>query len=196
MNIEKELRKLNKRTSDNIWWHTRVFSRPFTVNEMVEVRISKILALRPLELPVEKALPTAKELKRSNLPVMARQLVLRNAGDESKHSLVLNNIHAFYKSETKNDVKEGARQIIDRWNEEFEIQNPYLASYNLEAGVLLPILNFMRPHLPFYAQIQPIIRDEEAHVKTNAIVSFGIYKEKNKARLRNLARETTDWVFN
>lgn len=193
MNVEKKLSILTRQSVDNFWWCVNKINSPFTVEN--ELMVSKILSLRALELPIEKALPTRAELKRSRIPSVAVGLVLRNAGDELRHAEVLDNLSVRFKSKEKQNVIREARQVIDRWNEELEVNNPYLASYNLEAGVLYPMLSTLVEVVPRRTHLKAVIRDEGVHIATNAIISFGVYKEQNKARLRELVKDTNDWIY-
>ena len=136
-----------------------------TCNPGTEETIRRALALRHMELPVGDFITDALA---SEVPDLARELLLSNVKDEENHDVALGYIADAYGTDPKAEAE--ALRLRDAWvsHPDHTITKAMVA----ERAIFFVLLPFFRAHgdAGMRTVSADISRDEQIHVATNTIV--------------------------
>lgn len=159
------------------------------VREGSEEAIYRALALRHMELPVGDFI---KDALSSDVPEMARELLLSNVKDEENHDLALGYIANAYGVDSK--AEREALKLRDAWTAHPD--HTILKAMVAERAIFFVLLPFFRfngdPGMRTVSA--DISRDEQIHVAANSIVcsELGLSASPSLDKLR---KATINWVM-
>ena len=160
-----------------------------TCKEGAEGTIHRALALRHMELPVGDFITDALS---TEVPDMARELLLSNVKDEKNHDVALGYIANAYGVDEKAEVK--ALRLRDAWisHPDHTITKAMVA----ERAIFFVLLPFMRANgdAGMRTVSADISRDEQIHVATNSIVCRELGLDVSPS-LDKLRKATINWVM-
>ena len=160
-----------------------------TCKEGAEETIHRALALRHMELPVGDFITDALS---TEVPDMARELLLSNVKDEENHDLALSYIADAYGVDPK--AEREALLLREAWTEAKD--HTILKAMVAERAIFFVLLPFLRFNgdAGMRTVSADISRDEQVHVAANSIVC----KELNlvtSPSLDKLRKATIQWVM-
>ena len=160
-----------------------------TCREGAEETIHRALALRHMELPVGDFITDALA---TEVPTVARDLLLSNVTDEENHDLALSYIADAYGVDDKAEAE--AHKLKEAW-----ISHPdhtVLKAMVAERAIFFVLLPFFRWNgdAGMRTVSADISRDEQIHVATNSLVcaELGL---RPSASLDKLRKATINWVM-
>jgi len=160
-----------------------------TCREGAEEALHRALALRTMELPVGDFI---KDALATEVPSMARDLLLSNVTDEENHDLALGYIADAYGTDPKAEAE--AKKLGEAW-----IAHPdhtVLKAMVAERAIFFVLLPFLRWNgdAAMRTVSADISRDEQIHVATNSLVcaELGL---RPSASLDKLRKATINWVM-
>ena len=154
-----------------------------------EQAIHRVLAMRHMELPVGDFITDALT---TDVPEMARELLLSNVKDEANHDLALSYIASSYGVDATAE-KEG-HALRQAW--EAHPDHTILKAMVAERAVFFVLLPFLRAHgdAGMRTVSADISRDEQVHVASNSIVCKELGLEASPS-LDKLRKATINWVM-
>ena len=159
------------------------------VREGSEEAIYRALALRHMELPVGDFI---KDALATDVPEMARELLISNVKDEENHDLALGYIANAYGVDSK--AEKEAIKLRDAWTAHPD--HTILKAMVAERAIFFVLLPFFRfngdPGMRTVSA--DISRDEQIHVAANSIVcsELGLSASPSLDKLR---KATINWVM-
>jgi len=159
------------------------------VREGSEEAIYRALALRHMELPVGDFI---KDALATDVPEMARELLISNVKDEENHDLALGYIANAYGVDSK--AEREAIKLRDAWTAHPD--HTILKAMVAERAIFFVLLPFFRfngdPGMRTVSA--DISRDEQIHVAANSIVcsELGLSASPSLDKLR---KATINWVM-
>ena len=154
-----------------------------------EETIYRALAMRHMELPVGDFI---KDALTTDVPEMARELLLSNVKDEENHDLALSYITAAHGVDEKAEKEALALRAAWTAHPDHTIVKAMVA----ERAIFFVLLPFLRAHGdPGMRTVsQDISRDEQVHVATNSLVCKEMGLEVSPS-LDKLRKATINWVM-
>ena len=130
-----------------------------------EQAIYRVLAMRHMELPVGEFITDALT---TDVPEVARELLLSNVKDEENHDLALSMLASAYGTDPK--AEKEAMALRTAW--EAHPDHTILKAMVAERAVFFVLLPFLRAHgdAGMRTVSADIVRDEQVHVACNSIV--------------------------
>ena len=160
-----------------------------TVTEGTEEALYRGLAMRHMELPVGEFITDALT---TDVPELARELLLSNVKDEENHDLALSYIASSYGVDEK--AEKEALALRAAW--EAHPDHTILKAMVAERAVFFVLLPFLRAHgdAGMRTVSADISRDEQVHVAANSIVcsELGLSASPSLDKLR---KATINWVM-
>ena len=160
-----------------------------TCKEGAEETIHRALALRHMELPVGDFITDALS---TEVPDMARELLVSNVKDEENHDLALGYIANAYGVDEKAEAE--ALRLRDAWisHPDHTITKAMVA----ERAIFFVLLPFFRANgdAGMRTVSADISRDEQIHVSANSIVCRELGLEVSPS-LDKLRKATINWVM-
>ena len=160
-----------------------------TVTDGSRETLHRVIALRHMELPVGDFIVDALN---SDVPEMARELLLSNVKDEENHDLALSYIADAYGVNEK--AEKEAHLLREAWTSHPD--HTILKAMVAERAIFFVLLPFLRAHgdAGMRTVSADISRDEQVHVATNSIVCKELNLEPS-ASLDKLRKATINWVM-
>lgn len=158
------------------------------VTEGTKETIHRVLAMRHMEMPVGDFITDALA---TEVPELARELLLSNVKDEENHDLALRYITNAYGVNEK-DEKE-AMVLRNAWTENKD--HTILKAMVAERAIFFVLLPFLRAHgdAGMRTVSADISRDEQIHVACNSIVCQELGLEVSPS-LDKLRKATINWI--
>ena len=160
-----------------------------TVTEGTEEALYRVLAMRHMELPVGEFITDALT---TDVPELARELLLSNVKDEENHDLALSMLTSSYGTDPK--AEKEALALKAAW--EAHPDHTILKAMVAERAVFFVLLPFLRAHgdAGMRTVSADISRDEQVHVAANSIVcsELGLSASPSLDKLR---KATINWVM-
>ena len=160
-----------------------------TCKEGAEETIHRALALRHMELPVGDFITDALA---TEVPSMARELLLSNVTDEENHDLALNYIADAYGVDDKAEAE--ALKLKEAWMAHPD--HTVLKAMVAERAIFFVLLPFFRWNgdAAMRTVSADISRDEQIHVAANSLVcaELGL---RPSASLDKLRKATINWIM-
>ncbi len=160
-----------------------------TCKEGANEALQRALALRNMELPVGDFI---RDALATDIPEVARELLLSNVTDEENHDLALGYIAKSYGVNEKAEAE--ALRLRDAWvaHPDHTITKAMVAERSI-FFVLLPFFRF-NGDAGMRTVSADISRDEQIHVATNSIVcrELGLSPSPSLDKLR---KATINWVM-
>lgn len=160
-----------------------------TVTEGTEEALYRVLAMRHMELPVGEFITDALT---TDVPELARELLLSNVKDEENHDLALSMLASSYGVNEK--AEKEALALRAAW--EAHPDHTILKAMVAERAVFFVLLPFLRAHgdAGMRTVSADISRDEQVHVAANSIVcsELGLSASPSLDKLR---KATINWVM-
>ena len=158
------------------------------VTEGTKETIHRVLAMRHMEMPVGDFITDALA---TEVPELARELLLSNVKDEENHDLALSYITNAYGVNEK-DEKE-AMVLRKAWTENKD--HTILKAMVAERAIFFVLLPFLRAHgdAGMRTVSADISRDEQIHVACNSIVCQELGLEASPS-LDKLRKATINWI--
>ena len=160
-----------------------------TVTEGTEEALYRVLAMRHMELPVGEFITDALT---TDVPELARELLLSNVKDEENHDLALSMLASSYGVDEK--AEKEAIALRTAW--EAHPDHTILKAMVAERAVFFVLLPFLRAHgdAGMRTVSADISRDEQVHVAANSIVcsELGLSASPSLDKLR---KATINWVM-
>jgi len=160
-----------------------------TVREGAEETIYRALALRHMELPVGDFITDALA---TDVPTMARELLISNVKDEENHDLALSYIANAYGVDDK--AEKEAMALREAWTSHKD--HTILKAMVAERAIFFVLLPFFRANgdESMRTVSADISRDEQIHVAGNSIVceELGLRPSSSLDKLR---KATINWVL-
>lgn len=160
-----------------------------TVTDGSQATLHRVIALRELELPVGDFILDALT---SDVPEMARELLLSNVEDEKNHDLALSYIADAYGVDEK--AEREAHLLREAWTSHPD--HTILKAMVAERAIFFVLLPFLRAHgdAGMRTVSADISRDEQVHVASNSIVCKELNLEPSPS-LDKLRKATINWVM-
>ena len=160
-----------------------------TVREGAEETLYRVLAMRHMELPVGEFITDALN---TDVPDLARELLLSNVEDEKNHDLALSFIADAYGVDPKAEAE--ALRLRDAW--EAHPDHTILKAMVAERAVFFVLLPFLRFNgdAGMRTVSADISRDEQVHVGSNSIVCKELGLEPSQS-LDKLRKATMNWIM-
>ena len=160
-----------------------------TVTEGTEEALYRVLAMRHMELPVGEFITDALT---TDVPELARELLLSNVKDEENHDLALSMLASSYGVDEK--AEKEALALRAAW--EAHPDHTILKAMVAERAVFFVLLPFLRAHgdAGMRTVSADISRDEQVHVGANSIVCRELGLEASPS-LDKLRKATINWVM-
>ena len=160
-----------------------------TVTEGTEEALYRVLAMRHMELPVGEFITDALT---TDVPELARELLLSNVKDEENHDLALSMLASSYGVDEK--AEKEALALRAAW--EAHPDHTILKAMVAERAVFFVLLPFLRAHgdAGMRTVSADISRDEQVHVGGNSIVCRELGLEASPS-LDKLRKATINWVM-
>ena len=159
------------------------------VTSGTEQAIYRVLAMRHMELPVGEFITDALT---TDVPELARELLLSNVKDEENHDLALSMLASAYGTDPK--AEKEALALRAAW--EAHPDHTILKAMVAERAVFFVLLPFLRAHgdAGMRTVSADISRDEQVHVAANSIVcsELGLSASPSLDKLR---KATINWVM-
>ena len=169
------------------WTPVQTSSGP--VVEGAEETLHRALALRHMELPVGDFIKNALS---SEVPALARDLLLSNVEDEVNHDLALSYVAADYGTDPK--AEKEALALREAWIAHKD--HTLLKALVAERAIFFVLLPFFRfnGNEGMRTTSADISRDEQIHVATNSIIcrELGLTFSPSLDKLR---KATISWVL-
>ena len=160
-----------------------------TVTEGTEEALYRVLAMRHMELPVGEFITDALT---TDVPELARELLLSNVKDEENHDLALSYIASAYGVDEK--AEKEALALRAAWTAHPD--HTILKAMVAERAIFFVLLPFLRAHgdAGMRTVSADISRDEQVHVAANSIVcsELGLSASPSLDKLR---KATINWVM-
>jgi hypothetical protein len=159
------------------------------VKEGAEEAIYRALAMRHMELPVGDFITDALA---TDIPEMARELLLSNVKDEENHDLALSYIANAYGVDEK--AEREAMALREAWTSHPD--HTILKAMVAERAIFFVLLPFFRFNgdAGMRTVSADISRDEQIHVAANSIVCKELGLEASPS-LDKLRKATINWVM-
>ena len=159
------------------------------VREGTEECLSRVLAMRHMELPVGDFITDALA---TEVPALARDLLISNVRDEERHDLALNLISNAHGVNEKDEQEALAIQRAWIAHPDHTITKAMVA----ERAIFFVLLPFLRAHGdPGMRTVSAdISRDEQVHVASNSLVCRELGLEISPS-LDKLRKATINWVM-
>lgn len=159
------------------------------VREGAEEAIHRVLAMRHMELPVGDFITDALN---TDVPDLARELLLSNVKDEENHDLALSYIASSYGIDPQ--AEREAIRLRDAWTAHPD--HTILKAMVAERAVFFVLLPFLRFNgdAGMRTVSADISRDEQVHVGSNSIVCRELGLEASPS-LDKLRKATINWVM-
>ena len=159
------------------------------VTEGTKETIHRVLAMRHMEMPVGDFITDALA---TEVPELARELLLSNVKDEENHDLALSYVTNAYGVDEK-DEKE-AMVLRKAWTENKD--HCILKAMVAERAIFFVLLPFLRAHgdAGMRTVSADISRDEQIHVACNSIVCQELGLEVSPS-LDKLRKATINWIM-
>ena len=159
------------------------------VTSGTEQAIYRVLAMRHMELPVGEFITDALT---TDVPELARELLLSNVKDEENHDLALSMLASAYGTDPK--AEKEALALRAAW--EAHPDHTILKAMVAERAVFFVLLPFLRAHgdAGMRTVSADISRDEQVHVACNSIVCKELGLEASPS-LDKLRKATINWVM-
>ena len=160
-----------------------------TCTDGTQETLRRVIALRALELPVGDFITDALN---TDVPDMARELLLSNVKDEENHDLALNFIAAAHGVDEK--AEKEALALREAWTSHPD--HTILKAMVAERAIFFVLLPFLRAHgdAGMRTVSADISRDEQVHVAANSIVCRELKLEASPS-LDKLRKATINWVM-
>ena len=160
-----------------------------TVREGAEETLYRVLAMRHMELPVGDFITDALN---TDVPDLARELLLSNVEDETNHDLALSFIADAYGVDPKAEAE--ALRLREAW--EAHPDHTILKAMVAERAVFFVLLPFLRFNgdAGMRTVSADISRDEQVHVGSNSIVCKELGLEPSQS-LDKLRKATMSWIL-
>ena len=154
-----------------------------------EQAIYRVLAMRHMELPVGEFITDALT---TDVPEVARELLLSNVKDEENHDLALSMLASAYGTDPK--AEKEAMALRTAW--EAHPDHTILKAMVAERAVFFVLLPFLRAHgdAGMRTVVSRYQRDEQVHVACNSIVCKELGLEASPS-LDKLRKATINWVM-
>ena len=151
--------------------------------------LHRVIALRHMELPVGDFI---KDALTTDVPEMARELLLSNVKDEENHDLALSYIAEAYGVDEK--AEKEALALREAWTSHPD--HTILKAMVAERAIFFVLLPFLRAHGdPGMRTVSAdISRDEQIHVAANSLVCRELGLEASPS-LDKLRKATINWVM-
>ena len=151
--------------------------------------LHRVIALRHMELPVGDFI---KDALTTEVPEMARELLLSNIKDEENHDLALSYIAEAYGVDEK--AEKEALALREAWTSHPD--HTILKAMVAERAIFFVLLPFLRAHGdPGMRTVSAdISRDEQIHVAANSLVCRELGLEASPS-LDKLRKATINWVM-
>ena len=151
--------------------------------------LHRVIALRHMELPVGDFI---KDALTTDVPEMARELLLSNVKDEENHDLALSYIADAYGTDPK--AEKEALLLREAWTSHPD--HTILKAMVAERAIFFVLLPFLRAHGdPGMRTVSAdISRDEQIHVAANSLVCRELGLEASPS-LDKLRKATINWVM-
>jgi hypothetical protein len=151
--------------------------------------IHRVLAMRHMEMPVGEFITDALA---TEVPELARELLLSNVKDEENHDLALSYIANAYGVNEKDESE--ALVLRKAWIENKD--HTILKAMVAERAIFFVLLPFLRAHgdAGMRTVSADISRDEQIHVASNSIVCKELGLEPSPS-LDKLRKATINWVM-
>ena len=151
--------------------------------------LHRVLALRHMELPVGDFI---KDALTTDVPEMARELLLSNVKDEENHDLALSYIADAYGTDPS--AEREALALREAWTSHPD--HTILKAMVAERAIFFVLLPFLRAHgdAGMRTVSADISRDEQIHVAANSLVctELGLSPSPSLDKLR---KATINWVM-
>ncbi len=159
------------------------------VNEGTKETIHRVLAMRHMEMPVGEFITDALA---TEVPELARELLLSNVKDEENHDLALSYIANAYGVNEKDEQE--AMVLRKAWTENND--HTILKAMVAERAIFFVLLPFLRAHgdAGMRTVSADISRDEQIHVACNSIVCQELGLEVSPS-LDKLRKATINWIM-
>ena len=159
------------------------------VTEGTKETIHRVLAMRHMELPVGDFITDALA---TEVPELARELLLSNVKDEENHDLALSYITNAYGVNEKDERE--AMVLRKAWTENKD--HCILKAMVAERAIFFVLLPFLRAHgdAGMRTVSADISRDEQIHVACNSIVCQELGLEVSPS-LDKLRKATINWIM-
>ena len=160
-----------------------------SVREGTEETLKRVLAMRHMELPVGDFITDALA---TEVPALARDLLISNVRDEERHDLALNLISNAHGVNEKDEQEALAIQRAWIAHPDHTITKAMVA----ERAIFFVLLPFLRAHGdPGMRTVSAdISRDEQVHVASNSLVCRELGLEISPS-LDKLRKATINWVM-
>jgi len=160
-----------------------------TVREGAEETIYRALALRHMELPVGDFITDALA---TDVPTMARELLISNVKDEENHDLALSYIANAYGVDDK--AEKEAMALREAWTSHKD--HTILKAMVAERAIFFVLLPFLRANgdAGMRTVSADISRDEQIHVACNSLVCAELNLKPSQS-LDKLRKATIHWVM-
>ena len=151
--------------------------------------LRRVIALRHMELPVGDFITDALA---TDVPDLARELLLSNVKDEENHDLALGFIADAYGVDEK--AEKEALALREAWTSHPD--HTILKAMVAERAIFFVLLPFLRAHgdAGMRTVSADISRDEQVHVAANSIVCRELQLEASPS-LDKLRKATINWVM-
>ena len=151
--------------------------------------LRRVIALRHMELPVGDFI---KDALTTDVPEMARELLLSNVKDEENHDLALSYIADAYGTDPS--AEREALALREAWTSHPD--HTILKAMVAERAIFFVLLPFLRAHgdAGMRTVSADISRDEQIHVAANSLVctELGLSPSPSLDKLR---KATINWVM-
>ena len=151
--------------------------------------LHRVIALRHMELPVGDFI---KDALTTDVPEMARELLLSNVKDEENHDLALSYIADAYGTDPS--AEREALALREAWTSHPD--HTILKAMVAERAIFFVLLPFLRAHgdAGMRTVSADISRDEQIHVAANSLVctELGLRPSPSLDKLR---KATINWVM-
>ena len=160
-----------------------------TVREGAEEALFRVLAMRHMELPVGDFITDALA---TDIPDLARELLLSNVKDEENHDLALSYIANAYGTDPKAEAE--GQALRQAW--EAHPDHTILKAMVAERAIFFVLLPFLRFNGDegMRTVSADISRDEQIHVSANSIVCRELDLKPSQS-LDKLRKATMNWVM-
>jgi hypothetical protein len=160
-----------------------------TVTDGSRETLHRVIALRKLELPVGDFILDALT---SDVPEMARELLLSNVKDEENHDLALSYIADAFGVDEK--AEKEALALREAWTSHPD--HTILKAMVVERAVFFVLLPFLRAHgdAGMRSISADVSRDEQVHVSCNSLVCRELNLTYSPS-LDKLRKATINWVM-
>ena len=160
-----------------------------TCTDGTQETLRRVIALRHMELPVGDFITDALT---TDVPTLARELLLSNVKDEENHDLALSYIADAYGTDPS--AEREAMALREAWTSHPD--HTILKAMVAERAVFFVLLPFLRAHgdAGMRTVSADISRDEQVHVAANSIVCRELGLEASPS-LDKLRKATINWVM-